>query len=1049
MLRAVTAAEIRILGPVQLWIDNVQHSLGPKQVRAVFTVLALSVGQTIPDQTLIGRIWPDEQPDGARDTLGSYITRLRRCLEAAGAPVEIARPAGGYALIAENETVDLQRFRRLLRQARAICDSGDERRAVALLHEAEALWRGPPFADLPLDGWFAGVRMRLAEERRAARLLRIDAELRLGMHRELVGELTSLLANHPRDEEIAAALMIALYRSNRQSEALLTYHEIRDRLRDESGLDPGGDLQELYAQILRHDTALAVTPVHRRPDLQTQPNNLPPAPAHFTGRAEEIATLTGLRDPAEGDGAVIEVVEGMAGVGKTGLALVAGHRMADRYPDAQIFLSLSGNDPAHPPLAPDDALARLLNLIGVPPTRVPQSPGERETLWRNETATRRALLILDDAADEEQIRPLLPASSSCLTLLTSRTRLRDIESIARITQLGPLRPRESADLFTRIAGPEHIPSDETLTRILDRCGHLPLTIQISASHVHREGTVARFSATTPPADAESVDQVAPAVRLALDASYQRLDDAVQRTYRLLGAQPCPTMTVEATSVLVDTTVEVVEPLVGTLLGHHLLESAEHGRLSFHDVLHQHAREHAHTDDSERDRRQAIYRLVTYYLSRVREADDLLYQRSSAHGDLAGPADVSRFASPQHAHDWLDAEWRNILHVAEYSSEHEWQRECAELTHAIAEYLDTQGLWLEAIRTHERAIRSGREVDDRRLTAAAQFDLGFAHFRTGNIAESIDTASESLSLYQRLDSKRDQARALDLIGVAHWASAHYREAVAYINESYAIYDAIADDRGKADALSHIAVASWHLGRYEESINGFHDALAIYQRIGDKRGEAKALNNVGDVYQHRGLHRDAYLHYQKSLDIFTEITGAQNHAILLNNLGNVYQYKGEYEKALRSYRAAIATYRNTGDRRNESDALNNIGCTYHQMNKNTEALVHHDAARIIAEEITDSFELTRAYIGLGDAHRGERSDVEALPNYGEALNLARSTGDIYHEARAHTGIAELELHRTGVQEARIHWRKALDIFEHLGLPEATAVRIRLQVQQNIET
>ncbi|WP_305886743.1 AfsR/SARP family transcriptional regulator [Actinoallomurus rhizosphaericola] len=992
---------------------------------------------------LAARLWGDDPPGKARGNLSSYISRTRGRLRDAGSDAQITSNAQTYTLTTDPDSVDLHRFRRLGRQADAIADSGDATAAVGLLLQADELWRGEPLAGLPGE-WTPALRRSLEEEHRRARLKRIELELGLGRHIEIIGELHRLVAMYPLDERFTAQLMLALYRSDRQADALAVYRRIQRRLMETQGADPGAPLQRLQHQILARDGELAITPRHRSPGHGPQPKTLPPRTVHFTGRTRELRALTGTDQRGTGIQAV--VIEGMPGVGKTTLAVHAAHILADRHPDAQLLLPLRAHDPHHPRLDPAGALAELLTMLGVPAGSVPPTPARRAAMWQAEMAGRRAIIVLDDAADGDQVRPLIPAARDCFTIITARNRLKNLDGLRQIC-LETLSPDESLVLFNRLADTGDGVDEETATRIVNLCGHLPLAIHLVASQI------GSGAGSRPP---EVIDDLqtagstvldvgvgGDAVQAAFESSYQRLSPDQRRVFRRLGIDPCIDITTHAAAALCGTTPSDIAPVIDGLVESHLLTRGPAERLSFHDLIRGYACDRAEREDSSQERRRALGRLLDYYLRSAQRADRLLHphRRRTVTASSRPAEDVPAVNTREDAHAWMEAEWRNSLRVIDYAIDHEWKTQGVRLAHAMAAFLDTAGQWGQAATIHERALRAARELGDARHLAQASAELSLDRLRTGRLRDALEHAQRALDAYRELRDPQAEAESLDHIGVIHWSSGRNREALAYGQEALALYRRIGDDRGQADSLAHCGIARWHLGRCEEAMDCLRQALALYRRVGDRRGEAKTLNNMGEALQQRGFHREATSLYQESLAIFSQISGRQNSAILKNNLANVLQYKGRYRPAIDAYREALVVFRETGDRKNIADVLNNIGTTYQMMDRYDEALIHHKKARAIAEEIADSYERTWAIRGMGDAYRGIGRYQDALDCYREALATAREMGDLYQEARIHDGVATVTLHLHGSQAAKIRWRQALDLFQALAVPEARSLALRL--------
>jgi DNA-binding SARP family transcriptional activator/tetratricopeptide (TPR) repeat protein len=1038
--------EFRVLGPTELWSAGLQCDLGSARERRVLAILLLMPRTIVPAEALIDRLWDTRPPPKARESLSVYIARLRASLrQVAGDSIRLAGRASGYVLDVDPESVDLHQFRRLRRQADALIASGDYDRAAVLLREADGLWRGQALAGVRGD-WVARMRDSLEEERRAAILERVECELELGRHADLIGELRGLLARYPLDETLVAHQMAALYWSGRPGDALSLYRETRSRLVDELGTEPGSALSELQQRILRRDPQLAVRPARRHSGRVSQPDTLPPETAEFVGRGEELALLAG----EYGDAPAISLIEGMPGVGKTTLAVHAARMVAEQYPDGVFYLSFHTHDPGCPSLDSAEALHRLLRMLNVPATQIPDAVGERAALWRAQLSRRRAVVILDDAARYDQIRPLLPVRGQCLILITARRRLPDLAG-ARVLTLDVLSLDDAVTLFTRIAGPGGARDSDQVATAVGLCGRLPLAIQLTAGRLaqgHPAG-IADFGRelSQPPVRLDSTGTASPEVTSAFDFSYRVLEPDHQRFFRRLGVSPCPDVSLEGAAALGGGTLAEAEKALTALLDHHLLIRAPAGQFRFHDVIRGYAAVRAAHDDPAPEQRQAVGRLLDYYLRTADQADRVLHPfRHRMPAPVTRPPTASpALGTQEDAAGWLELEWRNILQAAQYAGRHEWKRQCADLIHALAGFVEIKGYWAEAFAAHTLALQACRDLADPARIARASLELSVVSQQIGRHEATLALAEDAAAIYQSLADRHGLAEALDQIGLVNQRAARSREALAYFHEARTLYSDAGDRHGVANTLSHSGIACWHLGRYPEAMGHLRDTLSLYRDVGDRRGEAKTLSNLGKMQLHCGYHRDALESFQASLEIFGEIGGAQNQAILYHNIGSVYRYKGNYEKGLAACRRALSIYRDIGDLPDEADVLHDIGAIYQSAECYDEALIHYQQARLIAEEIGNLSEQMSAGRGIADVYRGSGRYSEASEHYRTALKLAREIGDPYEEAKILEGVAETTLSTRGPYAARIIFRQALDIFERLGVPEAESARIRMEITE----
>jgi tetratricopeptide (TPR) repeat protein/DNA-binding SARP family transcriptional activator len=1034
-----------LLGPVELWSGDKQIDPGSVKARCALAILLLNLGMVVPAETLADRVWDGNPPPKAQAGLSVYITRLRRVLrQATDGRVHLVARAHGYELEADPGDVDLHNFRRLRREASRIAARGDRESASTLLREADSLWRGEALAGLPGVS-IARVRQGLEEERRGAILERIDLDLTLGRHLELLAELQRLSDQYPMDEALAASQMIALCRSGRQSDALRVYRDTRALLVGEQGTEPGPALSELHNRILHNDPQLAAAPAtHPVTDNLSPSDTLPPKLTEFVGREQEMALLTA----DHGQNPAVQVVTGMPGVGKTALVAHAARAMAGRYPGGQLFLSFCTHDPRNPPLDPEAALHRLLRMLNVPPGRIPQTLAERATLWRAELARRQLIVVLDDVAGVDQVGALLPTSGDCRTLITSRVRLEGLGEGATVS-LGSLPEDDATELFTRIAGPAA--TDMSLvTEAVRLCGRLPLAIQLIA-HGLRQGRPATLSGlieelSSPTVRLAGESSLHPEVTAVFGLSYRTLPTMGQELFRRLGLHPGTEITTHAAAAIGGRSLAEAEATLAALASRHLLERAGEP-FHFHDLMRQYAVACAMSQESRQEQRQVYDRLIDYYLNSTRLADQLLYGDSRArvrwHANLRVPAPEHVLDTRQQAANWMELEWRNVVATARYAAEHERKQECADLVHIVARFLEASGHWNEASNAHALALQASLDLGNVPGIAAASLDLSRVAGRTGHRQEAIRHAERAAASYKSLADLNGEADALDQIGTLNRFSSRFREALAYHEEANNLYRSATDSRGVASTLSHIGIAHYHLGRYDISVEHLRSALRIYRELHDPRGEAKILNNLGNMQRYQGYHRDALDSYRKALEIFQVIGGEQNQAMLHENIGCIQHYKKDHQEALVSYRRALVIYRRIGDLPDEAGILNEIGVTLNAMEHYDDAFAHHDRAMHIVGDLGDSYEQVIALRGMADAYRGRGMHDEAFEHYQQALHLAREISEPYQEGKVLEGIGEAVLQTLGPGAARICWRQALDVYQQLNVPEAETMRIRLDV------
>jgi DNA-binding SARP family transcriptional activator len=567
--------EFGLLGAVEVRVGGRDLDVGHSRQRCVLAALLVDANRLVPVDVLVDRVWGEQVPHRARNAVAGYVSRLRQVLPG---EVSIIGRQGGYVLTVDPMSVDLHRFDHLVRRARVEPDE-----AVVLLTEALGLWRGEPFAtsDTP---WLATVRSALETRRLAALLDRNDLVLEQGRHTELLAELDVTAEVFPLDERLAGQLMLALYRCGRQADALLRYERIRRRLADELGADPGPELRLLHRKILTADLALPVS--------RAVPRQLPMPLRALAGRARELAALDAV---LTGRRPMVAAVSGMAGVGKTVLAVHWAHRVAERFPDGQLHVNLRGFGPDETATTPGEALRTLLDALG---SRVPASVDAQGRQYRDVVADKRMLILLDNARDADQVRPLLPGSPGCLVLVTSRNRLTGLVAAdgAHPVAVAPLSTEDSRDLLADRLGAARIADSAATDEIIMRCAGLPLALTVVAARVACTGFPLRVIAADlgegldPFCDGDSATDV----RAAFSWSYRALGPAAARLFRLLGLHPGQDISVENAAALFGA--PRVRPLLAELTRAHLLVERRPGRYVLHDLLRAYAVELAQIHD---------------------------------------------------------------------------------------------------------------------------------------------------------------------------------------------------------------------------------------------------------------------------------------------------------------------------------------------------------------------------------------------------------------------------------------------------------------------
>ncbi|PWU52044.1 transcriptional regulator [Micromonospora sp. S4605] len=917
--------EFRVLGAVEAYAAGASIDLGSRQQRLVLGLLLLEPGRPVTVDRLVELLWGSDPPASARGTLQALVSRLRACLrrarDATGADpsdsCEILRTGGGYLLRVDPGAVDVHRFTELVTRAR----QADDAPAVELFDLALQLWRGDPLADVaPTD-----VRDRLCAGLREVMWTavedRLEARIRLGRSREALDELTKLVAEHPVRQRLAGQLMLVLHREGRTDEALRTYRDLRARLVAEFGLDPSPELRQLEAAILRADRTLEVAPgrpTGRRADPPVRPAELPPAHGVFVGRRAELATLDGQLDAVRcGAGAGIVVIDGMGGIGKTALALHWGHLRRRDFPDGQVYLDLRGFSPGDTPMRPAEALPRLLLSLGVPAAEIPPTVDAQSGRMRSLTDGRRLLLVLDNAYDASQVRPLLPGNLAGLVVVTSRRRLTGlvVREQAVPLSLAPLRPAESVDL---VAGCLHRSRPDERAALADYCGHVPLAIRIVAARALelpdrplgdllgelRRGR--RLDAFAGP-DGPDVN-----LRTVFSWSYRCLSPPAAELFWRLALHPGESVGVHAAAALAGLDVPRVRELAAELHRASLLQLPASDRYQFHDLVGAYARELAEAPQNAAHRRLAFDRLLDWYLRTVDAAGRVL-QPHRPHFAPPAPALVEpvRVDTYQTALSWCESERTNLLPVVRAAasggaSGHAWR---------IA--LGASAYWYIAKRREDwrAATRIGvaatRAVGDRRAEGALLASLATALCESRRYAEAIELYQESLRLHEASGDRDWRATSLNSLAVAHAEAGRPDEALATFALARAEHRLRGNRRGEGVALQNMAQCHVLLGQPGEAIARHEEALTAMRDAGDRYAEAICIANLGEAHAELGDHDRAILRFREAVRLHRSTGNEHGRARTLLALGRSLGELGDADRARSCWRRALAVFDELGD------------------------------------------------------------------------------------------------------------------------------------------
>ncbi|GAB3206356.1 BTAD domain-containing putative transcriptional regulator [Marinactinospora endophytica] len=1003
-----------MLGPIAAWQDGKSVPVGGPRQRCVLGVLLVELGKEVTVERLIDLLWDGDPPRTARSIIQVQVSHLRRSF-----PGLIQTTAGGYLAQTDPDQVDLHRFRNLAARAQ---ERGVTEEATVLWEEALACWRGQPFSGTGSELLWYTVCQPLLEERWAAVTAWAEVDFALGNHVELAARLTPLVRKDPLRERLHFLLISALYRSGQRLTALSTFHEVRKALAEELGVDPGRDVMELYERMLHdHDTDSVAEAAREEPPETASPpakaetvspglsdgqsahndlprNDLPRDIPDFTGREADLDRILEIGARGE-ERAEVCVITGPGGTGKTTLAIHAAHRLADRYPDAQLFVDLYGHTVDQEPVTARTALASLLRAIGVAPGAIPDDTDERAALWRASLAGKRVLVVLDNAATSRQVLPLLSAAAGSLTIVTSRHDLAGLSG-TRYVALGMLDTETSVDLLTAVLGVERVGREpDAVRRVVALCGGLPLALRIVAGRMlsrprwtfrHVEERLGqqhrRFHELR--IEGQSVEAV-------FELSFQSLNAEQRETFLRLGLMIGGSVDLYGAAALIDRDPPDADDLIQELVSVCLVDEQGVDLYRFHDLIGAYARHRAFQELDEEEIAESRRRLGAYYLRAAQRATEWLGPRAHDYV-VEEPADSryrEEWRSQTEALEWFDKHRENLASMVGYYAESRQGRNAWQLAHALwrfyARYGQTE-LWLS---THEQALDASRADDDDMGSAVTLVGLGIAHCLSGRLDSALALLEEAREIFVRLGDESGVIRVVANLAVVYERMGRYEKSAAALSRTVDYAVSTQDRALEAIQRTNLGVLHQAMGNFDEAVRQCEAVLRIADGASTS-DQAVALRTLGEVNTRRGDYATAREQLERALRFFLDSSDTTGEIYTRNNLGCVLRETGDIEGALAAHRLALELGEKTAQRSAEAEVLNDLAVTYARAGRYAEARSSHE----------------------------------------EALDLARDRNERYAEAKALAGLAALPASTVPADEARSLLSEAAEIFAELGVPEA---------------
>lgn len=1000
-----------VLGPVAAWRGGEPVPVGGPRQRCVLGALLVDLGREVPFDRLIGYLWGDAPPRTARSVIHVQISHLRRAF-----PELIRTTTDGYLAHIDPQRVDLYRFRDLVARAR---EAEDAERAVGLWEESLSCWRGQPLSGTGSERLWYAVGEPLAEERWAAVAAWAEASFALGRYTELATRLAPLVREEPYRERLRYLLIASLYRSGERAAALAAFHEAREHLAEELGIDPGQEILDLYQRMItgteKRDSDPFPdssgpspssadpdpTPPEEVPDPFTSRNDLPRDIPDFTGRGDHLHRI--MEIGGRGEHAKVCVITGPGGAGKTTLAIHAAHRLADHYPDGQLFIDLYGHTVDQEPVPVATALGSLLRAVGVDPDAVPDTPEERAALWRSILADRRVLVVLDNVVNPAQAGPLLPASPGSLTLITSRNDLAGLSGVRHVS-LGMLQDSEAEALLTTVLGPERTAAEPAaVRRVVKLCGGLPLALRIAAGRMatrprwtfaHLEqrlsGQHRRFRELR--TEGHSVEAV-------FELSYQSLNEAQRDAFLRLGLMIGGSVDVHGAAALLGREPPDTDDLLQELVSVCLLEEQNVDLYRFHDLVGEYARHKAAIRVDEETAAQSRRRLGDYYLHTADRAAELLGPRGHDY-ELDG-SDGSRYrvdwSGWTEAAEWFDRHRENLAAAVSFFAENRRGKQAWQLAHSLWRFYAVHGqteLWLA---THEQALAASRADSDDMGSAVTLVGLGIAHCLSGGFTLALSLLTEARDIFTMLDDRGGQVRASANMAMVYERMGRFTDSLAALEEVLHHAVETGDTEQEIRQRTNMAVIHQSLGELDQAAAHCEQVLAAETSGQPDDCRAAALRVLGEINIRRGRYERAHTQLNEALELFLALEDSAGEIYTRNYIGVALRETGRLDEAAAAHRLALELGEKSAQRSAEAEVLNDLGLTY---------------AR------------TGRYEDARDAHE-------------RALRLARERHERFMEARALYGLARLPA-GVAADQAETMLARAVDIFAELGVPEAEEAR-----------
>ncbi|MCY0929263.1 BTAD domain-containing putative transcriptional regulator [Streptomyces sp. H27-H1] len=992
-----------ILGPLEGWAGEARIRLSGQIHERVLVTLLLEPGGVVPVVRLVEAVWDEEPPVTASHQVRKAVADLRRRIPDGGRLIITDGP--GYRAEVGASQLDLHEFLAHIQEARQSAAAGRTREAADSLRAALAVWRGPVLSGA--GGSVVQSAAAVLEERRLAAAEQLaEMRLALGEAGEVIGDLRTLIAQHPLRETLRGQLMLALYRSGRQADALAEYGQVRELLVEELGIDPSVQLTKMYESILRASPELTgpdavsvrfahaeVQPGAQAADAEGEvdadgtgrvtgaardrgasaPCTLPPGLSDFTGRERELAAVIEACRREAGDGQRVVAIDGMGGAGKTSLAVRAAHQLADQYPDGQLHVDLRGFTPGEEPIGPCTTISGLLRVLGVPADSIPDDEQGRIGLWRATLTGRRLLLLLDNAFDAGQVLPLLPSSSESLMLVTSRGRLLDLDG-AQWISLGVMPPEESRAMLTEVLGDDRASKEpEAAAELAELCGHLPLALRLAVARLrNRPRWTVRYLVDRLDDETRRLDELSAgerSVAATLNLSYRAMEEELQTAFCRLGLHPGVEVDVYSVAVLLETGIRDAEDMLEDLLDMHLLVQNEPGLYAFHDLVRTYALSLGDGRQGETGR-EAAGRLLVYYAAATEAACELLFP-TRRKMDLA----LLRFecALPSMRHEdrtleWFDRESAGIQTLLAQVAEEGAPEQVFVLARNASFHLNIRGRHSEFEAVCRAGLVATRSMGDYQLISRTLNNLGVARWKLGRFAEAVEAAEEALDWTLKSGDVADQEANLGLLGLVHYALGNLERSYDYIMEASKVAEGRGGNRlqhqGLEDLNTLVSVCT-SLGRHEEAADSARRAIERCREIHAPDEELVSWTGLALAQCGMGEFEEAAVSLTRALSLASPSRGPENRLLAFAVAADVYDRLGDEQKAQEYEARALELITPATPPQRHSRAANFLAFTHSRHGRPEEAMRLHERALVFAENAGYRIEVAHALNGMASA------------------------------------------------------------------------------------